>query len=68
LLASSLKHDDYAEWRIDGSNAVREQRFALTDLTGPRSLRAYASCDEDEPLAIAHREVEAARHLRERGR
>src|ERR1700742_2929245 len=49
LLAASLKDDDYAEWRVDGSNAVREQRFALTDLTGPRSLRAYASCDAGEP-------------------
>jgi hypothetical protein len=132
VLAASLKDDDYAEWRVDGSNAVREQRFALAELTGPRSLRAYASCDEcppvlvrteggsgwlsdlvaehrvfvdftltwqpggpvrvrrtsgsrddmkadllarglcvlgdDEPLAIAHREVEAARRSRERSR
>jgi len=52
LLATSLKDDDYTEWRVDASNAVREQRFALTDLTGPRSLRAYASCDECEPVLV----------------
>jgi hypothetical protein len=55
LLTSTLDGSDDAdqnEWRIESAEAVREQRFALTEVTGPRTLRAYASCPTCQPVLV----------------
>lgn len=55
LLTSSLEGNDdneAGEWRIDRAEAVREQRFALTEVAGPRTLRAYTSCHNCQPVLV----------------
>jgi hypothetical protein len=55
LLTSRLDdrdEDDFTDWRVDTFEAVRLQRFALTELTDPRSLNAYASCHDCQPVLV----------------
>jgi hypothetical protein len=55
FLASSrrwLPDDDWAAWRIEGNEAVREQRYALEEFARRMAIRVYGSCDGCEPVLV----------------
>jgi hypothetical protein len=44
--------DDSGRWRIEGDEAVREDRYALKQVVDRRAIRVYSQCDECEPILV----------------
>jgi len=55
-LAISTEHrwnaDEASGWRLEGERAIREHRYELREVQGPRAVRVYGHCDECEPLLV----------------
>ncbi len=44
--------DDPGEWRIEGTEAVRQDRYALKQVISRSVIRVYGRCDQCEPILV----------------
>lgn len=44
--------DGAGRWRVEGGEAVREHRYELREIPGPRTVRAYSSCPACTPVLV----------------
>ena len=49
---SGFYEHDAGEWRIEGEDAVHEDRYSLKQVVGRSVIRVYGRCDRCEPILV----------------